>query len=172
MRSIVRKRLVALLSAAGLAGTATSTMAQVVKGSEPGNQTKTESTIKTNKNAQENKAATKAADDKWVADKAAKHTATTGKATTQDAYLKSKKSTAESDASKNASQYKPIKSAFGSGGGAGKVASHDINMKNTKGTAESNANKNASQYKELKSGAGASAAQSEANKKANQATPK
>jgi hypothetical protein len=166
MRSIVRKRLVALLSAAGLAGTATSTMAQVLKGSEPGNQTKTESTIKTNKNAQENKAATKAAQDKWIAGKSGAPT-NANKVTDKAA-----KNTAEVDAAKTATSIKGEKSAAGSGGGAGKVASHDINMKNTKGTAESHANKNASQYKELKGGAGASAAQSEANKKANQATPK
>lgn len=162
MRSIVRKRLVALLSAAGLAGTATSTMAQVVKGSEPGKQTKTESTIKHNKNTQENKAATNAAQDKWrgapnnaskVTDKAAKNTA-------------------EGNAAKTATSIKGEKTALGSGGGAGKVHNQDIDMKYKKSTVESSATKNASQYKELKTGAGASAAQNEANKKANQATPK
>jgi hypothetical protein len=58
MKGITRKRLVALLSAVGLAGTAASSAAQVVKGSEPSDKTQTSSTIKDQKSKQENKAAT------------------------------------------------------------------------------------------------------------------
>jgi hypothetical protein len=57
MKGIVRHRLIALLSAAGLAGTASSSAAQVVKG-EPSDKTQTSSTIKNGKSNQENKAAT------------------------------------------------------------------------------------------------------------------
>jgi hypothetical protein len=57
MKGIMRKRLLALLSAAGLAGSAASATAQAVKGSEPGDKTQTSSTIKNAKSNQENKAA-------------------------------------------------------------------------------------------------------------------
>ncbi|HEY6306070.1 MAG TPA: hypothetical protein VI488_06365 [Candidatus Angelobacter sp.] len=61
MKGIMRKRLVALLSAAGLAGSAASSVAQDVKSPQPGNNTKTESTIKNQKTTQENKASKDAA---------------------------------------------------------------------------------------------------------------
>src|SRR5260370_5883520 len=58
MKGIVRRRLAALLSVAGFAGPASHAAAQVLKGSEPSEKTKAESTLKRNKTAQEN-AATK-----------------------------------------------------------------------------------------------------------------
>jgi hypothetical protein len=61
MKGIMRHRLIALLSAAGLAGTAASSAAQAVKGSEPSDKTQAASTIKSDKNKQENQATKDAA---------------------------------------------------------------------------------------------------------------
>jgi hypothetical protein len=57
MKGIVRKRLVALLSMAGLAGSAAPATGQVLKGSQPSNKTKAESSLKYGKAQQENNAA-------------------------------------------------------------------------------------------------------------------
>jgi hypothetical protein len=57
MKGIMRKRLVALLSMAGLAGSTTPVTAQVVKAAEPSDKTKAESTMKYGKATQENAAA-------------------------------------------------------------------------------------------------------------------
>ena len=61
MKGIMRRRLLTLLSVAGLASSAAPAGAQVPKGPEQGEQTKTETKIKFNKAKQENDAAATAA---------------------------------------------------------------------------------------------------------------
>jgi hypothetical protein len=54
MKAIIRRRLAALLSLVGLAGSASAT--QVIKGSDEGTKIKTETTVKGGKNAKESRA--------------------------------------------------------------------------------------------------------------------
>jgi hypothetical protein len=157
MNGIMRQRLIALLSAAGLAGTASSSAAQVVKGSEPGDKTQTASTIKSDKNKQENQA------------------------TKDAAAVKMRKAGGEQQANKDVVTEKVgpdhIVHKHVAGVKYEKSASHaDAASKDaaklTKSTAENSAAKTAGHIKGEKAAANTNAAQNEANKKANQTSPK
>lgn len=141
MNGIIRKRVLALLSAVGLVGSTASVTAQVVKGDEA-NKTKTEGKIKSNKNKQENNAAKGQATIKG--DKAN----TPADAASKDA-IKYGKAGSENNASKDVIRHKDTKSTTDAAG---------VKQKSTVKLTNANTEKNA--------------AQSEANKKADQASPK
>jgi hypothetical protein len=177
MKSIVRKRLVALLSAAGLAGSAASSAAQVLKGSQPEPNTKTESTIKGQKSTQENKATKDAATIKLRkagGEQQANKDVVTEKVGADHivhkhiAGVKYEKSQAASHAdaaSKDAA--KMTKST------KERTAAHtNGHIKGEKGVAESNATKNATWVKGGKTAANTNAAQGEAAQKSAPTTPK
>ena len=141
MNGIIRKRLLALFSAAGLVGSTASATAQVVKDDEA-NKTKTESKIKSNKSQQENNAAK-------------------GQAT-----IKGEKANAPADAaSKDAIKLNKANSE--------KTASQDvIRHKDQKSGTDAANVKQKSTIKLTNAASEKKATQNDANKKANQATPK
>lgn len=152
MSGIIRKRVLALLSAAGLVGSTAPLTAQVLKGDEA-DKTKTESKIKLDKNKQENNAVKSQATVKGnktvsPADAASKDAIKFNKA--QQGSKTSTEDRKDKWAKTGAVQY-PIEH--------GKEASHT----NTKSDATIKLTKNA---------AGKNAAQNDINKKADQASPK
>jgi len=140
MNGIIRKKLLALFSAVGLAGSATAATAQVLKGAEPGQ--KKESKIKLDKNKQESNAGKGQAAIKYDKNK------TPTDAASKDA-IKFNKANSENAASKDAIIHKDRKA----GADAANVKQKST-IKLTNATTEKNA------------------AQNEANKKANQTSPK
>jgi hypothetical protein len=142
MKGIMRKRLVAVLSAAGLAGAAASAASQVLKGAEPDNKAKTEKSIKLQKNGQENQAASSA-----LTDKARKAGGEPAAASTSKQNIKLQK----------ASQEK---------------TSVIETIKLDKNASEANASRKATTVKGGKTAVGAQAARNEAAQKASQSVPK
>jgi hypothetical protein len=140
MNGIIRKKLLALFSAVGLAGSATAATAQVLKGAEPGQ--KKESKIKLDKNKQESNAGKGQAAIKYDKNK------TPADAASKDA-IKLNKANSENTASKDAIIHKDRK--------AGTDAAN-VKQKSTIKLTNATTEKNAAQH--------------EANKKANQASPK
>jgi hypothetical protein len=113
MKSIVRKRLIALLSLAGFAGSGASGAAQVVKGSEP-DKTTTEGKIKSTKVQQENKAAAGQQSVKSKKSGAAQYPIEHGKEASQtnnkgNANIKMNKNASESRAPQEAGRFKSSK---------------------------------------------------------------
>jgi hypothetical protein len=159
MKSIVRKRLVALLSAVGLAGSTASSAAQVLKGSDQGEKTQKESTIKGEKSTQENHASKDAA------------------------AIKLRKAGGEQQANKDVVSEKVgpdhivhkhiagVKYEKAQAASHADAASKDAS-KTTKSTKENAAAQTSVHIKGEKGVASTNAAQSEAGKKANQTTPK
>jgi hypothetical protein len=158
MKGIVRKRLAALLSVAGFAGTASHATAQVLKGSEPGDKAKTERTIKRNKTAQEDAASKDAVTAKM---RKAGGEQTAAGAQVEDKRKLSKTGNENAAASANAAH----KASISSGGDRSKT---DAQIKMNKAGAEKTSATSASGYKEAKSKAATGAAQ----KKMDQASPK
>jgi hypothetical protein len=122
MNRIIRKRVLALLSAVGLAGSTASATAQVVKGADEADKTKTESKIKYDKNKKATTAATHDAnhkDERTNADAASKDAAKMSKAHTETAaskhnsQIKLKKGASETNAAQKETWVKGGKTAAG-----------------------------------------------------------
>jgi hypothetical protein len=128
MRSIARKRLVALLSLAGLAGTTTSATAQAVKGSNEATKTTTESTRKTNKTVLENHAGASQTATKIHKTGAAQYPIEHGK----EASLTANKTNAKRKQSKNASEAHAAVGAGMSKDGKNSLGKNTQNGTNTK----------------------------------------
>jgi len=128
MNGIIGKRLLALFSAVGLAGSTATVTAQVVKGDEA-NKTKTESKIKDDKNKQEKNAV------KGQASIKGEKTVTPADAASKDA-VKYGKANSEKNASKDAIVHKGSKSSTDSAG---------VKQKSTIKLTNANAEKNAAQ---------------------------
>jgi hypothetical protein len=113
MKSIVRKRLIALLSLAGFAGSGASGTAQVLKGSEP-DKTTTEGKIESSKVQQENKAAAGQQSVKSKKSGSAQYPIEHGKEASLtgnkgNTTIKMNKNAAESNASQEAGRFKSSK---------------------------------------------------------------
>jgi hypothetical protein len=118
MRRIVRKRLAALLSLAGLAGTSASATAQVVKGSNEATKTTTESTKKISKNVQENHAGAAQVGAKRQKTGASQYPIEHGKEASHsnlksDTYVKGQKNATEAHAAVGAGMTKDRKTSAG-----------------------------------------------------------
>jgi hypothetical protein len=160
MKGIIRKKVLALFSAVGLAGSTASVTAQVLKGSEPAPAQKTESQIKLDKNKQENNATKGQATIKNT------KINTAADAGSKDA-AKFKKNKSENAASKDVVTEKDRKA-----GTDAITVKQKSAIKFKKGASETNATQKETYVKGGKTAAGANAAQSEANQKAGQTTPK
>jgi hypothetical protein len=124
MRSIVRKRLVALLSLAGFAGSNGSATAQVVKGTNATTTTKSESVVKTQKNVQENHAGAAQVGVKRQKTGASQYPIEHGKEASLNnhktsTYVKGSKNTSESNAANGAANKKAKKGSSGKTGTSG-----------------------------------------------------
>lgn len=135
MKGIIRKRVLALLSAVGLVGSTTSLKAQVVQGDEA-TKTKTESKIKADKNKQETTAGTLQANHK--------DERTNADAASKDA-IKFRKANSEKSASKDVIRHKDSKASADAAGVKEKSTVKSTNAKSEKNAAQSDANKKANQ---------------------------
>jgi prepilin-type processing-associated H-X9-DG protein len=155
----MRKHVLAFLSIFGLAGSSTPASAQVVKGSQSAN-TKSESTVKTSKTAQESAAGQGAAtltvrkaggeQNASKQDSSKKVLIGLSQPSKNDVDAKMRKAGGEQQAAASAQGKKEAKtnagfadgsvrtSHTGGGGGAGKVAMQDLHIKRAKNTAEVN----------------------------------
>ena len=153
----MRKQLLALLSALGLAGSSSPARGQELKGSQPAN-TKSESTAKVSKITQEDAASKDAA----------KMTKLESEGKAGGIQVEDKHKIGKSQQEDAAAEAKAkIKRSSAEGGHA---TSDVVTEKLRKAGAEQNAT--SLEHKHKQTAAGAAAAQSEANKKANQALPK
>jgi hypothetical protein len=153
----MRKQLLALLSALGLAGSSSPAKAQTPQGSQPAN-TKSESTVKLTKKAQEDAASKDAAKmTKLESERKA------GGIQVDDKHKIGK--TQQENAAAEAKAKHKVQSAEG-----GHATSDVVNEKLRKANAEQNATSLEDKHK--KTAAEKTAVSSEANKKANQASPK
>jgi hypothetical protein len=177
MKGIMRKKLLGLLSVVGLASSSTPVSTQVLKGSQPAD-TKAESTVKASKTTKENAASKDAAKMTKVAnerkagviqadDKRKLSSVEGGHATSDVITEKQRKAGGEQAAAGGQIQDKHTLTKISSENAAA-TAEH----KDKKSAAEKNASQKATWVKGGKVAAGANAAQSEAGKKADQASPK
>jgi hypothetical protein len=135
MRSIVRKRLVALLSLAGFAGSTGSATAQAVKGSNATTTTKSESVVKTQKNVQENHAGAAQVGIRRQKTGASQYPIEHGKEASltsnkTDAASKNHKKTFEGNAAAGASKTKNTKNSSGKTGQNGSNTKTGYDLKN------------------------------------------
>jgi len=157
----MRKHVLAFLSVFGLAGSSTPASPQAVKSTQPAD-TKSESTIKASKNAQESSAGQGAAtltvrkaggeQNASKQDSSKKVLIGLSQPSKNDADAKMRKAGGEQQEAASAQSKKAVKTnaalgdgsvrtsshSAGSGGGAGKVAMQDIHIKNEKNAAEVN----------------------------------
>lgn len=195
MKGIMRKKLLSLLSVVGLASSSTPASTQVLKGSQPAD-TKAESTVKASKITKEDAASkdaakmTKVANERKAggiqADDKRKNAKIEQENAAAAAEAKGKLSSVEGGHATSDVITAKQRKAGGEQAAAGgqiqdkhkltKVSSENAaataEHKNWKSATEKNASQKATLVKGSKVAAGANAAQSEAGKKADQASPK